>query len=84
MLDNLENATLEIKSLVPDALDIKVYSRGIDGVEIKGVIPLDLTLPTNARTWGCLIVLDYNQSSGKESLSIIPQSYVIPHFLQRM
>jgi len=24
-------------------------------------------------TWGCLIVLDYNQTSGKQSLTILPQ-----------
>jgi hypothetical protein len=54
VLDNLENATPEIKSLALDALDIKVYARGIDDVEIKGVIPLELALPTTARTLGCL------------------------------
>ncbi len=53
VLDNLENATPAIKSLALDALDIKVYARGIDDVEIKGVIPLELALPTTARTWGC-------------------------------
>jgi hypothetical protein len=50
VLDNLENATPEIKSLALDALDIKVYARGIDNVEIKGIIPLELALPTTART----------------------------------
>ncbi len=51
VMDNLENATPEIKSLALDALDIKVYARGSDEVEIKGVIPLELALPTTARTW---------------------------------
>jgi len=51
VLDNLANATPEIKSLALDALDIKVYARAIDDVEIKGVIPLELALPTTVRTW---------------------------------
>jgi len=50
VLDNLENATTEIKALALDALDIKVYARGTDDVEIKGVIPLELALPTIAQT----------------------------------
>ncbi len=50
VLDNLENATPEIKSLALDALDIKVFAKGNDDVEIKGVIPLELALPTTART----------------------------------
>jgi len=40
VLDNLQNATLEIKALALDALDIKVYARGTEKVEIQGVIPL--------------------------------------------
>jgi len=51
VLDNLENAAPEIKALALDALDIKVYAKGNDDVEIKGVIPLELALPTTARTW---------------------------------
>ena len=50
VLDNLQNATPEIKSLALDALDIKVYAKGIDDVEIQGVIPLELALPTTAQT----------------------------------
>jgi len=50
VLDNLENATPEIKALALDALDIKAYDKGNDDVEIKGVIPLELALPTTART----------------------------------
>ena len=50
VLDNLENATPEIKALALDALDIKVYSRGTDNVEIKSVIPLELALLTTGRT----------------------------------
>jgi site-specific DNA recombinase len=49
VLDNLENATSEIKRLAFDALDIKVYATP-DNVEIKGVIPLELALPTTAQT----------------------------------
>ena len=51
MLDNLENTTPKIKALALDVLDIKVYAKGNEAVEIKGVIPLELTLPTTARTW---------------------------------
>ncbi len=50
VLDNLEHSTPEIKALALDALDIKVYSEGIDKVEIRGVIPLELALPTIERT----------------------------------
>ena len=55
MLDNLQNATPETKSLALDALDIKVYARGIDDVEIKGVIPLELALPTTGQTSAHLV-----------------------------
>ena len=33
-----------------DALDIKVYAKGIDNVEIQGVIPLELALSTTEQT----------------------------------
>jgi len=49
VLENLENSTLEIKRLALDALDIKVYA-STDKVEIQGVIPLELALPTTGRT----------------------------------
>jgi site-specific DNA recombinase len=48
VLENLQHSTPEIKALALDALDIKVYARGTDDVEIQGVIPLEL--PTTART----------------------------------
>ena len=35
-----------------DALDIKVYAKGSDNVEVQGVIPLEL--PTTTRPSGCL------------------------------
>jgi hypothetical protein len=38
----------------------------------KRYIVLELVLPTIARTWGCLILLHYNQISDKESLTILP------------
>ena len=50
VLENLQYATPEIKALTLDALDIKVYAKGTDNVEIQGVIPLELALPTTART----------------------------------
>ena len=58
-----------------DALDIKVYARGNDDVEIHGIIPLEL--PTIAQTWGCLILLHYDQTSGKESVSILPKLFIL-------
>ena len=36
------HSTPEIKALALDALGIKVYARGIDNVEVQGVIPLEL------------------------------------------
>jgi site-specific DNA recombinase len=48
VLENLQHSTPEIKALALDALDIKVYARGTDDVEIRGVIPVEL--PTTART----------------------------------
>jgi len=47
---NLQNCTPELKALALDALDIKVYAKGIDNVEIQGVIPLELALPTTEQT----------------------------------
>ena len=52
VLENLQHATPEIKALALDALDIRVYAKGTNNVEIQGVIPLDLVLPTIARTSG--------------------------------
>jgi site-specific DNA recombinase len=49
VMDNLENATQEIKRLALDALDIKVYATA-DKTEIQGMIPLELALPTTERT----------------------------------
>jgi hypothetical protein len=49
VLDNLEHSTLEIKRLALDALDIRVYASP-DTTEIRGVIPLELVLPTIERT----------------------------------
>jgi len=52
VLENLQHATSEIKALALDALDIRVYAKGTNNVEIQGVIPLELALPTIAQTWG--------------------------------
>ncbi len=51
VLENLKQATPEIKRLALDALDIKVYA-STESVEIQGVIPL--ALPTTERTSGCM------------------------------
>jgi hypothetical protein len=61
VLENLENSTPEIKKLAFDALDIKVYATD-ENVEIKGVIPLDLNLPTTAQTSGCVLTVRYSFS----------------------
>ncbi len=45
---------------------------GVVSANIQGIIPVDLV--TTAQTSGCLIVLYYNNSSGKESISILPQN----------
>ena len=52
VVENLRHSTPEIKVLALDAMDIKVYARGTDDVEIQGVIPLELALPTTAQTSG--------------------------------
>jgi hypothetical protein len=50
VLDNLQHATPEIKAMALDALDIQVHAKGTDDVQIKGVIPLELALPTTEQT----------------------------------
>jgi hypothetical protein len=42
----------EVKILALEAFDSKVYASR-DKTEIRGVIPLELALPTNKRTSGC-------------------------------
>jgi hypothetical protein len=49
VLENLQHSTPEIIKLALEALDIKVYA-STERVEIQGVIPLELALPTTART----------------------------------
>ncbi|MFC1987665.1 recombinase zinc beta ribbon domain-containing protein [Chloroflexota bacterium] len=72
VLQSLENTDSGLKRLALDALDIKVYASN-DSIEIKVVIPLELALPTIGQTSGCLIVNDYNSSTGRETVSIIPR-----------
>ena len=50
VIDNLKDATPEIKAMALDALDIKVRAKGTDDVQINGVIPLELTSPTTEQT----------------------------------
>jgi hypothetical protein len=59
ILDNLQNSTPEIKALALDALDIKVIAKSVDDLEIQGVIPLELALPTTGQTWGCSLNWTY-------------------------
>lgn len=49
VLENLLHSTPEVRKLAFDALDIRVYANH-DTTEIRGVIPLELALPTTART----------------------------------
>ena len=49
VMNNLKHSTPEIKRLAFDALDIRVYASH-DTIEIRGVIPLELALPTTERT----------------------------------
>ena len=49
VLENLQHSTPEIKRLAFDALDIRVYASH-DTIEIRGVIPLELALPTTEQT----------------------------------
>jgi hypothetical protein len=49
VIDNLEHSTSEIKRLAFDALDIRIYA-SLDKLEIRGVIPLELALPTTGQT----------------------------------
>jgi hypothetical protein len=63
-MDNLEHNTTEIKARAMDAMDI-IYARGTADVEIRGVIPLELALPTTARTSGCLFRCRYSYIEGK-------------------
>jgi len=72
VMEKLQDSSPEIIKLALDALDIKVYA-STDKIEIQGIIPLELALPTTARTWGCLIVNDYNSSTGKECVNILPR-----------
>ena len=48
-----------------DALGIKVYAKGSDNVEIRGVIPLELALPATARTSACLPSFTYGWPYGE-------------------
>ncbi len=54
VVENLQHSTPEIRALALDTLDIMVYAKGSDNVEIQGVIPLELALPTTAQIWACL------------------------------
>lgn len=49
VLENLLHSTSETRKLAFDALDIRVYASR-DTTEIRGVIPLELALPTTAQT----------------------------------
>lgn len=59
VLQNLENADLDLKRLALDALDIKVYASKAS-TEIKGVIPLELALPTIEQTSASLFHCRYS------------------------
>lgn len=64
VLRNLDNCDTETKRLALDALDIKVYAGG-DTLEIKGVLPLELYLPTIAQTSAVLYHCRYSYTKEK-------------------
>ena len=66
---NLNGLTLQDKRLALDALDIKIIATN-DGAEITASVSLEFI--TTARTSGCLIQIDYDNSTDKEAVSIIP------------
>jgi len=49
VLENLQDCTPDLKRQLIEALDIKVYASA-DVIEIRGVIPLELALPTTGQT----------------------------------
>ncbi|MGB5925624.1 MAG: hypothetical protein WBH01_05975 [Dehalococcoidia bacterium] len=65
VLENLQCATPETKALALDTLDMNVYARGTDGVEIQGVIPLELASLTTAQTSASLFRCRYSYIKGK-------------------
>ncbi|MCX6003824.1 MAG: zinc ribbon domain-containing protein [Chloroflexi bacterium] len=71
VMDNLEHSTPEIKALALDALDIKVYAKGTDEVEIQGVIPLELALSTTAQTSGCMLTHNKNHYGKQSRVSML-------------
>ena len=58
------HSTPEIKKLAFYALDIRVYA-GQDTTEIRGVIPLELALPTTEQTSASLFRCRYSYIEGK-------------------
>ena len=76
-MSDLDNCTNQDKKDVYTYLDLKVAATP-EGVDIKGyldssVISGDSCLLTTGQTSGCLIVNDYNSSTGKETVSILLQ-----------
>jgi hypothetical protein len=65
VLENLQCGTPETKALALDTLDMNVYARGTDGVEIQGVIPLELASLTTAQTSASLFRCRYSYIKGK-------------------
>lgn len=74
VIGNLQHSNTETKRLAFDALDIKVYASR-DKIEIRGVIPVELALPTTAQTSGCLLSLRYNYSIPEKAWV---DKYIIP------
>ena len=65
---NIDNASFQEKRLALEALGVKVTAT-TDHLDIQGI----LHIKSIEQTAGCLIVLDYDQATRKESLSILPQ-----------
>jgi len=73
IIDNIQNTTTG-KRLDSDHQDIKVITSH-ETVGISGVIPIELALPTTAKTSGCLLSWVYNYIHDSNKFR---QDYLLP------
>ena len=76
IISDLDNCTNQDKKDAYTYLDLKVKATP-EGADIKGyldssVISGDSCVSITKQSSGCLIVNDYNSSTGKETVSILP------------
>jgi site-specific DNA recombinase len=67
IVPDLDNCTNQDKRDAFKYLELEIKATP-EGADIKGYVQ-----PTTGQTWGCLILLYYDQTSGKESISILPK-----------